>query len=234
MVRLRAPQRAAIELVAKRFSASWEAADAASADAWLTIAGERVAVEVTTLEPSLAEPAKPPRLRFDRVALRLVRQLRAGLSEIMPDGQAAVVTVTAPIRLPARTAAALESRIRDGLDHPSGSVEKTGEVCGNQVRMRLVRGLSRRMPKLIGFVHNPDPGPEPLFALTESLLRCVGAAADNPAAERFADDRWLIVVVEDALWPVETVRQIYAEIAPSTGFQKALAVVGGRRVELLS
>ena len=90
------PERAAIALVARRFSAIWEEADGDSPDAYLTVAGKPVAVEVAAIKPGLVEPTKP-RLRFDRVALGLVGRLQAALSAFVPDGEAIVVTVTAPL-----------------------------------------------------------------------------------------------------------------------------------------
>jgi hypothetical protein len=226
------PERAAIALVARRFSAIWEEADGDSPDAYLTVAGKPVAVEVAAIKPGLVEPTKP-RLRFDRVALGLVGRLQAALSAFVPDGEAIVVTVTAPIRLPAKTAAELEGKIRDGLARRPAQLEISDTICGNQVRVRLVTGVSRRMPKVIGFVHNPDSDPDVLLGLTQSLLQHVGAAVDRRPPETFTGDRWLVITDEDGLAAVETYRQVFAPISASTGFKKVLMVLAGRRVETL-
>ena len=103
--------RAAIEAVARRFSATWETGDGESPDAFLTIAGERIALDVAVIDQMFAKRGDltKPRLRFDKVALRLVRDLQAVLSEAVPDGEAVVLTVTAPIREPAKTAAELRA-----------------------------------------------------------------------------------------------------------------------------
>jgi hypothetical protein len=158
-------EQAALDVVAGHFSATWEEGDGGSPDAYLAIGGKRIAVEVTAIKPGIAERGDRtnPRLRFDRTALRLVTRLQAALAELVPDGQAVVLTVTAPIRLPSRTAAALESELRDGLAQRSARVEIRETMHGNQIRVRLVKGLSRSMPKVIGFVHNPDSDPEVLL-----------------------------------------------------------------------
>ena len=52
------------------------------------------------------------RLRFDKVALRFVGGLKAALASAVPEGQSLVFTITAPIRLPGKTATALESMAR--------------------------------------------------------------------------------------------------------------------------
>jgi hypothetical protein len=111
---LRKREQAAIEAVARHFSATWETGGEESPDAYLTIAGKRIAVDVTAIKQKIAERGSlaKPRLRFDRVALGLVADLQAALRESIPIGQTVIVTVTAPIRLPSKTAAALEEKIR--------------------------------------------------------------------------------------------------------------------------
>ena len=122
---MRKQEQAAIEAVARHFSATWEKGGEDSPDAYVTIAGKRIAVEVTAINQRIAERGDltKPRLRFDRVALRLVGGLQAALSEFVPDGEAVILTITAPIRLPSKTAAALESKIRDCLARRSAQVE---------------------------------------------------------------------------------------------------------------
>ena len=136
MSELRKQEQAAIEAVARHFSATWEKGGEDSPDAYVTIAGKRIAVEVTAIKRRIADLTKP-RLRFDRVALRLVGGLQAALSEFVPDGEAVVLTITAPIRLPSKTAAALESKIRDCLARRSAQVEVKDTIYGNQIRVRL-------------------------------------------------------------------------------------------------
>ena len=232
MSRLGEPERAAIARVARRFSATWEEADGGSSDAYLTIGGKPIAIEVAVIKPGLAELTKPG-LRFDKVALRLIGRLQAALSAFVADGEAVLVTVTAPIRLPSKTAAALESQVRDRLARRPAQLEIKETICGNQIRVRLLSGVSGRMSKVIGFVHNPDSDADVLLGLTQTLLQQVGAAADRRPPETFTGDRWLVIADEDGLAPIETYRQVYAQISTSTDFKKVLMVLGGGRVETL-
>jgi hypothetical protein len=232
MSRLDKAEQAAIELVARRFSATWEEADGRSPDAYLTIAGKRIAVNVTAIQPGIAEWTRP-HLRFDRVALGLVRRLRAGLSEVVPDGEAVVLTVTAPIRLPAKTIAALENQVKAGLALQPPQVEIKAAICGNQVRARLLKGGGGRMPKIVGFVHNPESDAELLLGLTQRMLQTIGAAADRPPPAVFIGDRWLVVANEDGPAHIETYRQIYSQLSMSTDFNEVLMVLAGGRVESL-
>jgi hypothetical protein len=236
MSRLGKQEQTAIEAVARRFSATWEEAEGESPAAYRTIAGRRIAIEVAAIKPGIAERGDlaKPRLRFDRVALRLVGRLQAALSALVPDGEAVVVTVTAPIRLPAKTAAALESEVRDGLARRPAPLDIMATIYGNQVRVRLVKGVSRRASKVIGFVHNPESDPDVLLRLTQSLLQHIGAAADRRAPATFTGDRWLVVANEDGLWPIEAYRQVFAQLSMSTEFKKVLMVLAGGRVETLT
>jgi hypothetical protein len=106
-----------------------------------------------------------PRLRFDRTAQRVVRSLQAALADVAPARTALVVTVTAPIRLPARTVADLSARLRSPL---ARDFDK--RVCGNRVRARIVRCRLKGGPRVIVFVHNPKLAPSGLFKLAEALL----------------------------------------------------------------
>jgi hypothetical protein len=230
-------QEAALDVVARHFRTTWEKGDGSSPDAFLAIGGKRIAVEVTAIQQGIAEwgDRTKPRLRFDRVALRLVERLQAALAKLVPDGQAVVLTVTAPIRLPSRTAAAVESKVLDGLARRTAWVEISETIHGNRVRVRLVKGLSRRMPKVIGFVHNPDSDhAEVLLGLTKLLLRHIGAAADKRPPARFSGDRWLLVADKNGLSYVEIYRHVLSQFAISTDFKKILMVLADGRVEIVT
>lgn len=68
--------------------------------------------EVVRLAPLPARLATPaPRLRFDRVVQRLVADLQAVLDEAVPGGATALVTLSAQIRLPGKTAAAIADAV---------------------------------------------------------------------------------------------------------------------------
>ena len=84
---VRAQERAAIEAVARRFSATWEKGSNPP-DAYIMVAGKQVAVDITTLKrrgTGQGNAAKP-RLRFDKVATRLIERLQATPGKTVPDG----------------------------------------------------------------------------------------------------------------------------------------------------
>jgi len=227
-------ERAALEAVARHFSATWEKGEAPS-DAYLTIAGTRIAVEVTTTKQGLADRGGPtkPRLRFDRVALRFVRRLQDALSASVPDGNTLILTITAPIRVPAKTAAVLED-IRTDLARQSARGEVKYAILGNQIRVRLVKGGSRRTTKVIGFVHNPDSDPDVLFDITLSLIERVGAKARSGAPAKSAGERWLVLAGEVPHSHIEPYRHAYSQLSIPTDFTKILMVLAGGQIETLA
>ena len=235
MSEFRKHQQAAIEAVARHFSATVERGKNPP-DAYLQIGGKRVAVEVTAIQRRIADRGCPaePRLRLDKVALRVVRVLQANLNAVVPEGETVIVTITAPIRLAAKTTSELEERIRACLMRRSRSVEVKDSIHGNQIQFLVVKGIPRRAAKVIGFVHNPDTDPGILLEMTRSLLERIGAAAGKRASARFAGDRWLVVAVEDELPWVETYRQVYSRLSMPSDFKKIVMVVAGGRVETLT
>ena len=107
-----------------------------------------------------------PRLRFDRVAQRLVRDLQAALVRFTSARTLLVVAVTAPLRTPARTVAQIEAQLATARGRRLDRV-----VCGNRVRARLLPRTHREAPRVIVFVHNPAPPPDGLFRLVAGWAR---------------------------------------------------------------
>lgn len=227
-------ERAALEAVARRFSATWEEGGD-SDDSYLTIAGKRIAVDLAILRASrngLADDAKI-RLRFDKVVIRLMDRLQAALGEAVPDGTTVLLTVTAPIRLPAKTADVLEEEIRALLGRRSPGRDEEDTIHGNRVRIRLVRGDFGRAPKLIGFVHNPDSDPRRILDATSELLDRIGAEKGRQAA-RLAGDRWLVLTSAGGAAYLDAYRYIVSQLRAAADFTKILMVRDDGRVEMLA
>ncbi len=223
MKELKARERSAMDAVAKEFSATWEEGSGLRR-AYLKIAGKRVAVEIRTLKQVRGKIDKP-RLRFDKVATRVIQRLREACGEIVPEGRTVLVTITAPIRLAAKTADALEERIEALLQRTTKAVNAKETVHGNHVEIRVVRGGLKRAPKLIGFVHNPETDSTLLLDRTSAWLELVGEGDSGG---------WLVVISEgDASW-LEAHRAIYSQLDVPTEFRKVVLVFGDGSVESLT
>lgn len=106
------------------------------------------------------------RLRFDRVVRWLVEDLKADLTELVPEGEALLFTVTAPIKLPAKTATALKRLARGEF---SGG-EFRGSIHGNKVRIRRLVGIANPLPRVVAFVHNPECDANVILKLAEQRM----------------------------------------------------------------
>jgi hypothetical protein len=221
-------EQTAMEAIARRFSATWEKGSG-SPDAYIMIAGKRVAVEIAALKRRGAGI----RLRFDKVVIRLMERLQATLGETVPAGMTVLLTVTAPIHLPAKTATSLEEKIQALLRRGSPDRDSKATIHGNRIRIRLVRDDSGRAPKMIGFVHNPDSDPLPLLNMTCELLELISAKADRRMPKP-AGDRWLVAISAAGISCLETYRCIYSRLRMATGFEKILMVFADGRVGMLT
>ena len=138
MSNLKPQDRAVIEAVARQFSATYEKSDN-SADAFITVAGKRIPVDVATLKSRATGRAggAPPRLRFDKVVTRIMEHLQAALGKTVPDGGIVLLTITAPIRVASKTASALEAKMQTLLRRGSPRRDVKEKIFGNRIRIRF-------------------------------------------------------------------------------------------------
>jgi hypothetical protein len=214
------PEQAAIAAVAREFTADWNGR-------YLVLDGRLIALEIVALGQKAArDDSVRPRLRFDRVVLRLFADLRAAVSDVIAQDQAVIVTVTAPVRMGGKTAEAIADRIRGG--HRRGDVNAT--IHGNQVQLRRIARVPKQMPKLIGFVHNPETDPGPILNLMQAMLRGIGEAMLQRKAGSATRERWLILSNPNGHLHADTYRRIWEQIAIPSGFAKILVVLPGGKV----
>lgn len=231
---LKKHERAAIEAVARRFSATWEKGSDPP-DAYITAAGKRFAVDIATLKRHGTGQAKAAklRLRFDKVVVRLMERLQATLGETVPDGMTVLLTVTAPIRLASKTAAALEDKIPTLLGRKSVGRDEKDTIHGSRVQIRLLKHKSERAPKMIGFVHNSDSDPLLLLNMTSELLDLASSEAAR-RTPKLTGDRWLVVITTAGSSYLEAYRYIYSQLRMPTAFKKTLMVFADGRVGTLT
>lgn len=207
--------RAAVEAVARHFGGILDVGPD-GLQALLAIGERRTCLYVATFAPSPHLGMVKPRLRFDKVVIRLVKRLRDALSDEVPAGATVVFTLAAPIRLAAKTAAALEAKIRLCLEH--GPDEFVESIHGNLVRVCLVSGGPRPSPKVVGFVHSPGADPRLLIEMSQALLQLAGRPS-----KQSAEERWLVLANPGAAPLAETWRMVKAQL--SVGVHDARVIV---------
>lgn len=109
-------------------------------------------------------------LRFDKVVTRVLSQLERALVGDVPKGVTVLVAITAPIRLPSKTTAAIAERVRTLLGRRAAKRDTLATIHGNRVRIRVVLHKAARAPKVMGFVHNPASNPLPLLNMVRAAL----------------------------------------------------------------
>jgi hypothetical protein len=192
-------------------------------DAYLIRRGKRIALDVITVEPQFASrSSKPPRLRFDRVVLELFDRLRVGLKEAIPAGTTVFVTVTAPVRLSGKTAVEIVERSRALLAARGVGGELRVDAHGNQIRIHILRRGSTSAPKVVGFVHNRDSDPSPLFDLTRVLLRGIAVVVRKRTPRRIRS--WLVVLIEDEPAWIKTYGHVCSQLVAGSEFERVVLV----------
>ena len=106
------------------------------------------------------------RLRFDKVVLRLVAGVKDATAGLVRADETVIFTLAAPIRQPSKTAAAIAELARGNL--PDGELRR--EIFENQLVLCRVTGVSGDMPRVVGFVHNPESDAGLILALARSQL----------------------------------------------------------------
>ena len=217
-------ERAAVEAVAKRFSATWELGRRRG-EAHLVFARRRIAVDIKSLKKCGTGRARAgkPRLRFDKVVTRFMEDLQAFCRKTVPSGTTVVLTVTAPIRLASKTAAALEVEIHALVEQRLQARDFQATICGNRVRIRLLKGRAGPAPKLIGFVHNPETDAVLLLGMTTELQKTLSANSYGRAPNR-TSSRWLVLISAEGSSSLEAYRYIHSQLRIATGFKKILIV----------
>ncbi len=231
---LKKQERAAIEAVARRFAATWEKGSD-PADVYFMLGGKRVAVDVATLKRRGSGQGNDvkPRLRFDKVATRLIERLQAAAGGTVPDGMTVLLTVTAPILLPSKTAASLEDKIQTILERGSRGRDEEATIHGNRVRIRILREESELAPKLIGFVHNADSDPLLLLNMTSELLELLSAVGSR-RRPKLTGDRWLVVTGAGEISRLGAYRYICSQIRITADVKKSFMVFGDGDVGVLT
>jgi hypothetical protein len=108
-------------------------------------------------------------LRFDRVAIGLLDDLQLAAEKNLPAGKTLLITITAPIRLPAKTGLALESALKDLIASKKTRTIQM-QLNSNHIHLRILSKPHTRHLKMIGFVYNPTTSAKQLLDLAEDWL----------------------------------------------------------------
>jgi hypothetical protein len=226
-------RQSAIEAVARQFKATWQSAEGPP-DAYLTVRGRQVALDVALIDPlrfRQKPAAKATRLREDKVAQRVLRDINSALDAHVPAGRAIVLTLGAPIKLPNKLVAALAALLLAYLKAGAAEVDEKKTILGNRVRFRVTE--AKWATKVIGFVFTGDPAPSTLANTLRSLHDEIVAKAKMRPPKKFAGDRWLVLHSDHWIADIKTYRYALSQLSPPHDFSEVLMVFDRGRVEPL-
>jgi len=109
-------------------------------------------------------------LRFDRVVVQLLGNIRAAIEQEIPGKMVVIMTITAPIKLPGKTEHELIGKIKNFLEAGIQQQDSTQTIFQNKVQLRLVESSSKQNTRFIGLVHNPDIDAKLLLDLAAQWL----------------------------------------------------------------
>lgn len=109
-------------------------------------------------------------LRFDKVVVRLLSDLRRSVSADIPGGVVVLLTISAPIKLPAKTELALCTQIREVVKSGTKNNHHASVVFQNNISIRVIHVPIQHTEKVVGFVHNPGCDSKRLLDLAEDWL----------------------------------------------------------------
>ena len=225
-------QRFALEAVTRHFSAPWQSGDGPP-DAYLTVAGRRVGLDIAVLAQQHLRRSRIPRarLRDDAVGRRVLRGLNAALHPHVPDGKTLVLTLGAPIKEPKKVLAAMTDMLLTYLKSGAAGVEQKKTLLRNRVRFLLVNDGLRGNSKLAGFIFSGDPKPGALLMVMQSLQNEIGARAKKRLPAGFSGDWWLVLVSDQWIGDAKTYRSMLSQLSIPGRFTKILIVLDGGRVD---
>jgi hypothetical protein len=232
---LKKAQQSAIEAVAKYFSATWESAEGVP-DAYLTVRGQKIALNVAVLPQQSSRQTRvaKARLREDKVAQRVLRNLESALHAHVPAGKSVILTLGAPIKVSKKLVVALTDLLVTYLENGLQEVDEKRTILGNRVRFRVVTPKPKWPAKVIGFVFTGDPAPGVLAGTIGTLHDEIVAMAKRRPPKGFTGDRWLVLPSDSWIADVKTYRLAYSLLSPPHDFSKIMMVSDGGRVEVLA
>lgn len=221
--------------LATHFSATWSEGENPP-DAYLTIGGETIAVEISTLTQHVVDEGggTQSRLSDDSPALWLAKELDKDLGQLMPDGRVVVLTFRAPILKARRTKEELKGRIVSLLaSNADETIDVEEDFLTNRIGIRFSAydGPDRR--KVHAAVDNQNSDAH-IFSNALSILKerietksqkCSALALDGPL--------WLALFNDYFLASVDTYRRALGQPPAPCAFGKILVISGSGAVATL-
>lgn len=110
-------------------------------------------------------------LRFDKVAVRLLNNIRNAINKDIPDGKIVLLAITAPIKLPQKTELEIYEQISDLIITNKQQTSRKFTVFQNKIHIRTIDVSITQAERFVGFVHNTEVDSMQLFDKTTDWLK---------------------------------------------------------------
>lgn len=77
-------------------------------------------------------------LRFDKVAVRLLNNIRNAINKDIPDGTIVLLAMTAPIKLPQKTELEIYEQISDFLNPNKPQISRKLTIFQNKIHIKTI------------------------------------------------------------------------------------------------
>jgi len=233
--KLRYDEEHVIKSVAKEFSGTWRPGEDPP-DAYLSINGQEIAVEISTLVQTMTVNGRTQsRLSDDVPAGDLLDKLNVELQRLIPDRHRIIITLKSPILQFRKTADALtEMLCRRLRDIQSFTITERITINSNKIILARERDLKQNHKKVCGIVastrfRNCDIMSNALHILGERISiktkKCMKIQSTNSV--------WLALLNEYPVTDAQTYRDALSQISIPHRFEKILLVSRDGTVDTL-
>jgi len=233
-VSLRADEVFVIDSVAKAFFGTWRPGENPP-DAYLTINGNDIAVEISTLTQHVTDDRGTRSRASDDIATAaLANELNTELQHLIPDGNTIGLILSSPILKLRKTKAALATMLRGSLrDQDSFITDTPIEINGNPITIFRNRHGDNQYKKLSAIFMNRHSNPDIISnarAILEDRIivkarKCASLAGQQPL--------WLALRNDYFLTDAHTYKYAFSHFSVVHPFEKILLVNPDGAVEPL-
>lgn len=220
-----------MERVAQHFGGTWEPGEDPP-DAYLSLDGREIAVEVTTLTQQVAGPRGEmvPRRSYDTPVLDLVDKLEAAVRPRVKDGRYVVLALRAPLHNLRALRVELEGRVVEALE-TEGDVNTKLTIGEDEVDVISHAGARPSGKVIVGAVFNRLSTPNIGFNAATILRERIESKSKIMRSAAPGQVCWLALLNDYTLADADTYRGVLRGTPMDHPFERVLLIRPDGRVE---
>ena len=174
---MRADEKFVLNSVSRFYGGDWDAGEDPP-DAYLTVTGRRIAVEVSTLTQRVTDDTGTrSRISDDAGAIRLANELDLEVGSSVPTGKRVMLVLSSPIADRRKTKPTLAAEIRSLLS--ADATKRNVTIRGNDVEISVYDWDGLDGKKIVALVKSRSSSPDILKNATSILEDRIGSRRTN-------------------------------------------------------